>query len=187
MKAFAVLAVAMLAAATFSAQAQMFKCVSESGVISYSDKPCAPVAAPSRKGGESFGANVLIVKSHAEIESWVTTEPARRRGNVGRARSVTRGTKYYLPVVATFPQSQEGRRIALVADLEIVAPNGKAARIPGCCSANRADPRAPATIVLQPVVDLTLDATDPNGEYKVRVMLNNGKETVVSEETFRLQ
>ena len=186
-KAVAILAFAMLAATTFSAQAQMFKCLSESGVISYSDKPCAPMAAPSRKGGESFGANVLIVKSHPEIESWVMTEPAKRRGNVGRARSVTRGTKFYLPVVATFSQSQEGQRIALVADLEIVAPGGKVAKISSCCSANRVDPRAPATIVLNPVVDLTFDATDPTGEYKVRAMINNGKETVVAEEIFRLQ
>jgi len=174
-------------AAAASAQAQMYKCVDASGTISYGESPCKAIPAPSAKASGSFSANVLIVKSHADIESWVVSEPAKRRGDAGRARTVTRGSKVYLPAVATFPASQVGERIALVADLEIIAPNGKSQKLASCCIANRVDPRAPATIVLSPVLDVTFDSTDPSGEYRVRAMINNGKETVVTEERFRLQ
>jgi hypothetical protein len=186
MKAAAVFAFAALAA-TFGAHADMFKCMNESGTVSYSDEPCKPIAAPAKRGSDSFAANVLIVKSHSDIETWVKLEPAQRRKDVGRMRTVTREAKIYLPVVATFSRSQEGERVALVADIEILAPDGKAQRIRSCCMANRLDPRAPATIVLNPVMDVTFDARDPKGEYKVRATLNNGKETVVAEEAFRLQ
>jgi hypothetical protein len=173
--------------ATFGARAEMYRCVSESGTVSFGEEPCKALPAPSKKGSESFSANVLIVKSHSDIESWVVLEPAKRRWDAGRMRAVTRGPKVYLPIVATFPQSQVGQRVALVADLELVAPNGKVQKMPSCCIANRVDPRAPATIVLNPVIDITFDATDPKGEYRVRATINNGKDTVLAEEVFRLQ
>lgn len=174
---------------TFAAtsSAQVYKCLSESGTISYSDSPCREAPAPAKKGSGSFGANLLLVKSHAEIERWVITEPAKRRGDVGRARTVARGTKMYLPAIATFPESQIGQQVSLVADLELIAPNGKTHKFPSCCIANRVDPRAPTTIVLSPVLDIVFDAAEPNGEYRVRAMINNGRETVVAEEKFRLQ
>ena len=140
--------------ATYSAHADTYKCVDESGALMFSDMPCKPKSAPSKTGSESFSANVLIVKSHSEIENWVKREPAKRRGDVGRVRTITKGVKVYLPVVATFSQSQVGQRIALVADLEIVSPDGKVQKIHSCCFANRVDPRAPTTIVLNPVLDL---------------------------------
>ena len=93
----------------------------------------------------------------------------------------------YFPAVATFPESQVGQPISLVADMEVIAPNGKTQKIRSCCLANRVDPRAPATIVLSPVLDVVFDTTDPNGEYRVRAMISNGRETVVAEEKFRLQ
>jgi hypothetical protein len=172
--------------ATYSANAGTYKCVNESGTLTFSDMPCKTESAPSRTEGESFSANVLIVKSHSDIENWVKLEPAKRRGDVGRVRTITKGVKVYLPVVATFSQSQVGQPIALAADLEIVAPGGRVQKIPGCCFANRVDPRAPTTIVLNPVLDVTFDATDPSGEYRVRARINNGNKTVATEEIFRL-
>jgi hypothetical protein len=173
--------------ATYSVHADTYKCVGKSGALTFSDMPCQTESAPSRKEGESFGANVLIVKSHSDIENWVKFEPAKRRGDVGRARTVTKGVKFYLPIVATFSQSQVGRRIALAADLEIIAPGGKVQKLPSCCFADRVDPRVPTTIVLNPVLDITFEPTDPSGEYRVRARINNGVETVVADEIFRLQ
>jgi hypothetical protein len=176
--------------ASFGAGAQtMYKCVEASGTISYSDSPCRPLAppTPAKKGSEPFMADLLFVKSHADIETWVKTEPAKRRGNVGRMRTVTRDSKLYMPVVATFSQSQVGQRVSLMADLEIVSPTGKTQRIANCCLANTVDPRAPMTIVLSPVVDMTFDSSDPKGEYRVRATLSNGRESVTTEETIRLQ
>jgi uncharacterized protein DUF4124 len=184
MRSIAIFFFATLAA---TSSAEMYKCVGDSGTISYSDSPCKELPAAANKASGTFGANLLIVKSHAEIESWVKMEPARRGGNAGRLRTVARGTKVYFPAVATFPASQVGQRVSLVADMEVIGPNGKTQKIPSCCFANRVDPRAPTTIVLSPVLDLVFDTTDPNGEYRVRAMINNGAETVVAEEKFSLQ
>jgi hypothetical protein len=184
MKTIAIFLFATLAA---TSSAQMYKCVGDSGTIAYSDSPCKELPAAGKKASGTFGANVLIVKSHSDIETWVTAEPVKRGGNAGRLRTVARGTKVYFPAVATFPASQVGERISLVADMEVIAPNGKTHKIPSCCIANRVDPRAPATIVLSPIMDVVFDATDANGEYRVRALINNGRETVVAEEKFRLQ
>ena len=181
--------IAMFFFATLAAtsSAQMYKCVGDSGTISYSDSPCKELPAAAKKASGAFGANVLIVKSHSDIESWVKAESARRGGDAGRLRTVARGTKVYFPAVATFPDSQVGQRISLVADMEVIGPNGKTQKLPSCCIANRVDPRAPTTIVLNPVLDVVFDKTDANGEYRVRAMISNGRETVVAEEKFRLQ
>ena len=186
MRAAAIFAFATLIA-TYSAHADTYKCVDKSGALTFSDMPCKTESAPSGKEGESFGANVLIVKSHSDIENWVKLEPAKRRGDVGRVRTVTKGVKFYLPIVATFSRSQVGQRVALAADVEIVAPGGKVQKLTSCCFADRVDPRAPTTIVLNPVLDVTFEATDPSGEYRVRARINNGKETVVADEIFRLR
>jgi len=182
----AIFVVAMLVAAC-SAHADTYKCVDKSGGLKFSDMPCETDSAPSRNEKESFSANVLIVKAHSDIENWVKLEPAKRQGDVGRVRSVAKGVKFYLPIVATFSRSQVGQRVALSADLEIVAPDGKVQKLVGCCLANRVDPRAPTAIVLNPVLDIIFDATDPSGEYIVRARIDNGKETAVAAEIFRLQ
>jgi hypothetical protein len=181
--------IAMFFFATLAAtsSAQMYRCLGDSGTLSYSDSPCKELPAAAKKASGAFAANLLIVKSHADIESWVKTEPARRGHDSGRLRTVARGTKLYFPAIATFPASQVGQRIWLVADVEVIGPNGKTNKVPSCCFANRVDERAPATIVLSPVLDVVFDATDVTGEYRVRTMINNGTETVVAEERFRLQ
>ncbi len=186
MKAAAIFGFATLLV-TLNVHATIYKCVDESGVLSFGDRPCETKPVLSRKEGASFNANVLIVKSHSDISNWVKLEPGKRRKHAGRMRAVTRGTKVYLPVVATFSKSQVGRQIALVADLEIIAPNGKVTKIPNCCIANSVDPRAPTTIVLNPVIDVTFDATDPSGEYRLRATINSGRATATATETFRLQ
>jgi len=184
-RAPAILVLAMLLA-SFPARAEMHKCVSESGTISFSDEPCRTPAASPKKAADSFTANILFVKSHSDIEDWVKTEPAKRRADLGRLRTVARGEKIHVPIIATFTQSQEFQRVALVADLEVFGPGEKVQRLPGCCMANRADRRAPTTIVLVPIIAITLDETDPKGEYRVRAKISNGTETVVTEERFRL-
>lgn len=133
-----------------------------------------------------MAANVLIVKSHADIERWVKADPADRKGEIGWMRTVTRGPKIYLPVIATFSSSQVGEPIALKANLQIVSPNGNTF-FGFHCFANRVDPRAPKTIVLEPVLDVHFDAGDPNGEYRVRASIHRGSEIAVANETFRLQ
>ncbi len=140
----------------------------------------------SSAADSAIAANILIVKSHAEIASWVVSDPTKRQGDVGRMRTVRRGMKIYLPLIATFSQSQVGKRIALTGFVQVVSPNGNT--LGGFrCFAIQVDPRAPKTIVLEPVVDITFDATDPSGEYRVRGSIRRDKETAVASETFHLQ
>ena len=186
MAAAAIFVFAMLVAVG-SAHADLYKCVDKSGGLKFSNIPCETDSAPAKNERESFSANVLIVKAHTDIDHWVKLEPAKRGGDIGRVRSVARGVKFHLPIVATFSRSQVGQRVALLADLEIVAPDGKVQKLVGCCLANHVDPRAPTTIVLNPVLDITFDAADPSGEYIVRAKIDNGKETAVAAEIFRLQ
>ena len=169
------------------AHAEMYKCLDDSGNFIFSDKPCQAPLPESTSENQSFQANVLIVGSHSEIEDWVKLDSDKRQGDVGRARNIKRGVKIYLPIIATFTESQAGKKVALVADFEIVSPKGRVHKIPGCCIANRADPRAPETIVLIPVVDVTFDVTDENGEYKVKASIHSGKETFAAEESFYIQ
>ena len=171
----------------FDAHAGIYKCINASGVISFSDEPCKRKSSASQGKAVSFHANVLVVKSKADIEDWVKRAPKGRGKDLGRLRVVARGVKLYLPIVATFARSQVGERIALVADMEVSGPGGRHQKLPSCCFANRVDPRAPATIVLEPIVDVTFDATDPSGDYTVRATIDNGEQTAVTRETFRLQ
>lgn len=137
-------------------------------------------------GRKTLQANILIVKSPADIEKWVKLDPAEREKDTGRVRSVLRGVKMYVPVVATFSESQIGKRIALSADLELVDPSGKV--VPVLRSiANQVDPRVPTTIVLVPVASITFDSTDANGEYTVRAKLSDGRKVVVASEKFELR
>ena len=140
-----------------------------------------PIAVPA-----PFTANVLIVKSHDDIASWVLLPSAKRLADTGHARKVTRGVKFYLPVVATFSDSQVGQNIDLRGVIQIVSPMGNtffATR----CFANQVDPRAPRTIVLEPVLDLTFDNTDPGGDYRIRASIHRGNEVAVVSETFHLE
>ena len=173
--------------AACSAHADTYKCVDKSGGLKFSNIPCETDSAPSKNEKESFSANVLIVKAHSDIENWVKLEPAKRGGRRWSREKRGKRGEIYLPIVATFSLSQVGQRVALSADMEIVAPDGKVQKLVGCCLANHVDPRAPTAIVLNPVLDITFDAADPSGEYIVRARIDNGKETAVASEIFRLQ
>jgi hypothetical protein len=154
-------------------------------------KPVLAKPEMAKKDADAFRSHVLIVKSHDEIASWVKLEPANRRAGVGHLKSVTRGEKIYFPLIATFSESQAGKKIMLLGELELVTPDGnvKQLKLDGaetCCTANQVDPNAPTTIVLNPVLDIEFDANDLSGKYKLRAKISNGKETVVAEETFDL-
>ena len=140
---------------------------------------------------EAFRPHVLVVKSHDAIASWVKLAPALRKGEAGHLKSVSRDEKIFFPVIATFSESQAGKKITLSAELELVTPDGKVNPLKpegasGCCQASSVDAAAPQTVVLQPVQEITFEAKDLSGKYRLRAKISNGKETVVAEETFTL-
>lgn len=120
-----------------------------------------------------FKANILIVESKEETEKWVLM-PAADRPGAARIRQLTRDKKYYLPLAVSdypFPVSE---RMDLTAHVRVISPTGKimfgAARFAETVGA---DPRSPSVIIMNPVVDVTFDSTDPSGTYTVMVTISD--------------
>jgi hypothetical protein len=148
---------------------------------------CAPVSAASASSQEqSFRAHVLIVDSHEAIQKWVLSPPARRGGDNGRLRTVVKGTRIYLPLIASGYKPTKSGELHFAADLEIVAPDGKVTLLKDCCAAERGDPRTPGLVVLNPVIDISFDSGDPAGTYSARATVRDGSHTATASETFRV-
>ena len=167
------------------ASAQLYRCVDENGNFGFSDRPCEKVENTEPVSDAGTEANLLITLSHGDIEQWVLASPGERAGK-GRLSEVKRNQLLYLPIVVTFDEPQDIERLGLVADIQITRPNGTVLDLPNCCMTRGMDPRSPTTVVLQPVVEYTLNSSDRNGEYRVRVVMNDGKTTFIAEETFQL-
>ena len=135
-----------------------------------------------------FKANILITDSHDAIEKWVLTPEANRAG-IGRIRQVTIGKKYYLPFVVTGYKWPASERMTLIAHVRLISPDGKTQfDAPAFSRTIAADPRSPSVIVLNPVMDYTLDSSDLPGTYTVRVTITDRvhSEYAKAEEQFQL-
>jgi hypothetical protein len=121
----------------------------------------------------SFQANILITDSKAAIEKWILL-PAGDRSGAGRFRETAPGKKIYIPFVVTNYPFQASEKMNLTAHVRISAPNGKTLLdVPTFSEAIRPDPRSPSDIVLNPVMDLTFDATDLPGTYTISVTITD--------------
>jgi len=121
----------------------------------------------------SFKANILITDSQATIEKWVLM-PAADRPNAGRFRELIPDKKFYLPFVVTDYPFSASERMDLTAHVRLISPDGKtkfdAPRLSGAIAP---DPRSPSLIVLNPVMDITFDTSDPPGTYTIRVTIKD--------------
>ncbi len=136
----------------------------------------------------SFKANILIVQSKEDAEKWVLMSASDRPG-AGRFHQLTREKKYYFPFAVTdypFPVSE---RMDLTAHVRVISPTGKimfgAARFAETIGA---DPRSPSVIIMNPVMDITFEATDPPGTYIILVTISDHVHSTYSkaEEQFQL-
>ncbi len=135
-----------------------------------------------------FKANILITDSHDAIEKSVLTPDADRAGT-GRIRQVTTGKKYYLPFVVTGYKWPASERMTLIAHVRLISPDGKTQfEAPAFSRTIAADPRSPSVIVLNPVMDYTLDSSDLPGTYTIRVTITDRVHSVYAkaEEQFQL-
>lgn len=118
-----------------------------------------------------FHANILFTDSKGAVEKWVLM-PAAEKPNAGRIRQVTRDKKFFIPFVVTdyaFPVSE---KMDLTAHIRFLSPQGKVLLESPMFSENvGADPRSPHTIVLNPVMDVTFDASDLPGTYTFRLTI----------------
>jgi hypothetical protein len=142
---------------------------------------------PPKGADQALQAHILIVNSRAAIAKWVQTSPGERGGDNGRLRTVAKGTKIYLPIIATGFKSSASGALNLAAELEVVSPDGKATALKKCCSAIRGDPRSPGVAVLNPVIDMVFDTDDLPGTYTARVTVTDGASSATASETFLVQ
>lgn len=135
-----------------------------------------------------FKANILITDSHDAIEKWVLAPDANRAGT-GRIRQVTTGKKYYLPFVVTGYKWPASERMTLIAHVRLMSPDGKTQfDAPAFSRTIAADPRSPSVIVLNPVMEYTLDSNDLPGTYTIRATIADRVHSVYAkaEEQFQL-
>ena len=142
---------------------------------------------PPKVAERALEAHILIVNSRTAIAKWVQAPPGERGSDMGRLRTVSKGTKIYLPIIATGFKPSESGRLNLAAELEIVSPDGKATAVKKCCSASRGDPRSPGVAVLNPVIDMIFDTDDPPGTYTVRVTVTDSASSATASEAFLVQ
>jgi len=136
----------------------------------------------------NFKANILISESKAETEKWVLMPAADRQG-AGRIRQLATGKKYYLPFVVTDYPYPATEKMNLTTHVHFISPAGKTLLAAGKFSENiGADPRSPSVIVLNPVMDVTFDATDLPGTYTLRVTITDHVHSTYAkaEEQFQL-
>ena len=100
---------------------------------------------PPKVAERALEAHILIVNSRATIAKWVQAPPGERGSDMGRLRTVWKGTKIYLPIIATGFKPSESGGLNLAAEPEMVSPDGKATAVKKCCSAIRGDPRPPVS------------------------------------------
>lgn len=142
-------------------------------------------AAPAPTGSRpNLQANILIVTSFNAIEQWVLSSPAARGGDAGRLRKVTPGMRAFAPIAVT-GSGAEGTPLS--ADFEFITPTGKVLMAASkCCSAVRGDKSVPGIVVLNPVPEVTLKASDPPGIYTLRATVTDGAHIWMASERFVL-
>jgi len=118
-----------------------------------------------------FHANILFTDSKTAVEKWVLM-PAAEKPNAGRIRQVSPDKKTYVPFVVTDYPYPVSEKMDLTAHIRFISPAGKVLLEKPVFSENvGADPRSPHTVVLNPVMDITFDATDIPGTYTFRLTI----------------
>jgi len=121
----------------------------------------------------TFKANILITDSHAAIERWVLMSAADRP-NSGRLRELIPDKKFYVPFVVTDYPFSASEKMDLTAHVRLISPDGKTKfDAPELSGAIGPDPRSPSVIVLNPVMDITFETSDPPGTYTIRVTITD--------------
>ncbi len=113
----------------------------------------------------AFNANLVCARSHAEIEKWVFSTLDGEQPDAA-PESVRMNQKFHLAFIVDSFEAPARKPVDLLANLKMVDPNGKTVMtVPKAAFANMQDPRAPGIVVLQPIMAITFDKTDPVGTY----------------------
>lgn len=182
--------VSLLSTSVLLSYASIYKCVNSNGQVFFQEKMCPLMSDESsaiKSAPRLFRAHILITESNADIEHWIKTPSNILKPDSARLRFVRRGQQLIIPAVVTDYTYDAPGKIGLSADFLLVSPSGKtlldAKKFSG---SNNQDTRTPGLIVLNPVLNLTLDSTDPVGLYTVHITVWDGARSVLAEESFEL-
>ena len=169
-------------------QAGVYKCVNEKGESVFQDSPCLPsnttTAANTAHG--PFRVQLLVVGHNADIEHWVLTPESSRKPDSARLRQARRGQLLLVPIVVTNFTAEANGLVPISADFQLISPTGTIVLAKKITGSNLPDSRTPGLMVLNPVLNLTSEPTDPLGPYVVRVTVKNGIRSAQAEERFEL-
>ena len=102
----------------------------------------------------------------------------------GRLERLPIGKKVLLPVVVTGLPSPAAQEMRLVADMEILAPDGRSLGVSSrCCRGTLAQGSNSGAVLLDKWGIVQAEASDHRGNYTVRVSVTDGKQTWTATET----
>ena len=178
-----------LSAGAATSQADVFKCVNEKGESVFQQEPClanTPAKATSTDIFRPLRVQLLVVGSNADIETWLAMPEKARKPGSERLRQVHRGQLLLVPIVVTnFVASSKGT-VAISAEFQLISPTGTVAYSKQFEVNGVPDKRTPGLMVLNPIMNVTSEATDSLGWYIARVKVTNGAGTAQAEERFEL-
>ena len=129
---------------------------------------------------------VLPVESVADLEAWLgkPIEPARAASPAaypGTLQVLAVGRKTELPILVTGLPSPAPQSLHLVADVEVLAADGRSlGTSPHCCEATIAKGASGGAALLNPSVVLEPDPNRRAGRYTVRASVTDGIQTWTS-------
>jgi hypothetical protein len=130
--------------------------------------------------------HVLIVDSLDDVKTWIAQPATQRGADAGRLREIPTGMKVHLPIVVTNLPPLTDRGLQLDADIEFLGPEGQVLWTrKSCCKRVVRDVPQGQSVALDPVPNVQFEPNDTPGTYSVRVVVNDGRRTATTVETFR--
>ncbi|GEM_PF-3041945 len=115
---------------------------------------------------------LVLMDDAAQIDKYVIAKPAERAAMKGILSKVTVGKRAAAAILVEGYELPYSRRVDLNADIVITDPTGRVvldkASVAG---AQTMDPKTMLLVPLLPTFGLVFGLTDPEGDYKVRIVL----------------
>ena len=144
---------------------------------------CCIVAAPVGAQQPTPEVSVMPIESMDDFMAWFKAP----KGSYPRLQEAVPGKKVWFPIVVTGLRPPQHGEVRLVADFEMLGPDGKSiATQAACCSYTITDRPDIISAVLGHTMNVEFDPHDPKGVYTVRVTVHDGTRVVNASNTVRL-
>lgn len=155
------LVLGMIAASAFAADGGAAKPSADAGAVD-AGSPLVWKARPV----------LLLADDAAVIEKYALAKPNERAAIKGVLTKITVGKRSLAAILVDGYELPFSRRVDLTADIVITDPTGRVVLDKaGISGAQTMDPKTMVLVPLNPTFGMVFGLTDPEGEYKVRIML----------------